>query len=95
MPMQSPPQGYDPHMSQYGQQQGAYPQQYQQGQQYPQQQYNNYPVQTTSPVYTTPSPGAFKEGDMSPQQQAPPPTELAATDAVGAENNRAELGTGH
>ncbi|KAF3075382.1 hypothetical protein CFAM422_002383 [Trichoderma lentiforme] len=96
VPMQSPPQGYDPHMSQYGQQQGAYPQQYQQGQQYPQQQYNNFPVQTsTSPVYTTPSPGAFKEGDMSPQQQAPPPTELAATDAVGAENNRAELGTGN
>lgn len=96
VPMQSPPQGYDPHMSQYGQQQGAYPQQYQQGQQYPQQQYGNYPVQTsTSPVYTTPSPGAFKEGDMSPQQQAPPPTELAAVNPVGAENNRAELGTGN
>ncbi|EHK16850.1 uncharacterized protein TRIVIDRAFT_80249 [Trichoderma virens Gv29-8] len=91
VPMQSPPQGYDPHMSQYGQQ-GVYPQQYQG--QYPQQQYN-YPVQTsTSPVYTTPSPGAFKEGDMSPQQQAPP-TELAAVNPVGAENNRAELGTGN
>lgn len=91
VPMQSPPQGYDPHMNQYGQQ-GVYPQQYQG--QYPQQQYN-YPVQTsTSPVYTTPSPGAFKEGDMSPQQQAPP-TELAAVNPVGAENNRAELGTGN
>ncbi|KAL7950653.1 hypothetical protein V8C42DRAFT_307164 [Trichoderma barbatum] len=89
VPMQSPQQGYDPHMSQYGQQ-GAYPQQYQG--QYPQQQYN-YPVQgTTSPVYTTPSPGVFKEGDMSPQPQPQPPTELATVNPVGAENNRAELG---
>ncbi|KAL7936107.1 hypothetical protein V8C35DRAFT_249773 [Trichoderma chlorosporum] len=92
VPMQSPPlQGYNPHMSQYSQQ-GVYPQQYQG--QYPQQQYS-YPVQaaSTSPVYTTPSPGAFKEGDISPQQQAPP-TELAAVNPVGAESNRAELGSG-
>lgn len=105
VPMQPPQQGYNPQMNQYGQQDVVYNQQYpgQQGfqmqQQYPpqQQQQYNYPVLTgsTSPVYTTPSPGALKEGETSPQQQSPPPTELAAVNPVGAETNRAELGTGN
>ncbi|KAL7790964.1 hypothetical protein V8C37DRAFT_382990 [Trichoderma ceciliae] len=97
VPMQSPQQGYDPHMSQYGQQGVAYQQQYPgqqpfQGQYPPQQQYN-YPVQTasTSPVYATPSPGVFKEGETPPQQQTPP-SELPTVNPVGAETNRAELG---
>ncbi|KAL7819664.1 hypothetical protein V8C26DRAFT_394803 [Trichoderma gracile] len=79
-------QGYDTqHMGQYGQQGGGYPQQYQG--QYPphqQQQQYNYPVEVNGST-----PGVFKEGDLSPQQR---PMELAATDAVGAESNRAELG---
>ncbi|KAM0254439.1 hypothetical protein ACHAQJ_006779 [Trichoderma viride] len=90
VPMQ---QGYDARMNQYGQ----YPQQYPgqqpfQGQYPPQQQYN-YPAQTasTSPVYTAPSPGAFKDGEMSPLQQSPP-SELPTVSPVGAETNRAELG---
>ncbi|KAH0499207.1 hypothetical protein TgHK011_006413 [Trichoderma gracile] len=78
-------QGYDAqHMGQYGQQGGGYPQQY--PGQYPphQQQQYNYPVEVNGST-----PGVFKEGDLSPQQR---PMELAATDAVGAESNRAELG---
>ncbi|PTB81342.1 hypothetical protein M440DRAFT_1013522 [Trichoderma longibrachiatum ATCC 18648] len=84
-------QGYNAqHMGQYGQQGGVYPQQYQ-GQYLPQQQQQqqqyNYPVEVNGST-----PGVFKEGDMSPQQHSPHPTELAATDALGAETNRAELG---
>ncbi|KAL7803751.1 hypothetical protein V8C44DRAFT_261113 [Trichoderma aethiopicum] len=84
-------QGYNAqHMGQYGQQGGVYPQQYQ-GQYPPQQQQQqqqyNYPVEVNGST-----PGVFKEGDMSPQQHSPHPTELAATDALGAETNRAELG---
>ncbi|KAL6868625.1 hypothetical protein J3F83DRAFT_737785 [Trichoderma novae-zelandiae] len=80
-------QGYDAqHMGQYGQQGVVYPQQYH-GQYPPQQQQYTYPVEANGS-----SPGAFKEGDLSPQQQSPPPTELAAVSPVGAETNRAELG---
>ncbi|KAM0446732.1 hypothetical protein ACHAO4_009232 [Trichoderma viride] len=83
------PAGYAPVPMQ---QQGYYPQQFQG--QYPpqqQQQYNyNYPAQTasTSPVHTTPSPGVFKEGEMTA-------TELPTTSPVGDETNRAELGGGN
>ncbi|OTA07681.1 hypothetical protein A9Z42_0085900 [Trichoderma parareesei] len=85
-------QGYDAqHMSQYGQQGGIYPQQYQG--QYPPHQHHQHQQQYTYPVEVNGStPGVFKEGDLSPQQHSPPPTELAATAAVGAETNRAELG---
>lgn len=87
-PVQMQQQGYDAqHMNQYGQQGGVYPQQYQG--QYPphhQQQYT-YPAGVNGSA-----PGVFKQGDLSPQQQhSPHPTELAATAAVGAETNRAEL----
>ncbi|PTB64482.1 hypothetical protein BBK36DRAFT_1161533 [Trichoderma citrinoviride] len=83
-------QGYDAqqHMGQYGQQGGVYPQQYHQGQYPPQQQQYNYPVEVNGST-----PGAFKEGEVLPQQQSPPPTELAAVSPVGAETNRAELGS--
>lgn len=73
------------------QQQGYYPQQFA-GQYPPQQQQHNYhysaQTASTSPVHTTPSPGAFKDGETSA-------SELPTTSPLGAETNRAELGGGN